>query len=192
MHIKDWKKEVFTIPNLLSLFRIVLIPVYIHLYLNARLERDYQLAALVLAISCLTDAVDGQIARHLGQITNLGKLLDPVADKLTQLAITVCLSARYPVLRLVLALFLAKETFQFVAMVINLHRGKMLDGALMAGKVCTTMLFISLILLVLMPNLDSKWVDFIAMLDCICLSAAFLQYARAYYGKHAKVQDIEP
>lgn len=191
MHIKDWKKEVFTIPNLLSLIRLALIPVYVHIYLNARVERDYQLAAFVLAASCLTDAIDGKLARHLGQITNLGKLLDPVADKVTQLAITICLSTRYPVLLKVLVLFLAKETFQFIAMVMNLCRGKMLNGALMAGKVCTTVLFTSLILLVLLPNLDPKWVEVIAVLDSVCLFAAFLQYARAYFGKDAKVQDIE-
>lgn len=192
MHIKDWKKEVFTVPNLLSMFRILLIPVYIHIYLNAQTGKDYQLAALILAISCFTDAVDGKIARHFGQITNLGKLLDPVADKLTQLAVTVCLSARYPALQTVLILFLTKETFQFFAMISCLRKGKMLDGALMSGKVCTAVFFLSLILLVLMPNIDLGWVNSIALLDSICLCVAFLAYFLAYYGKHKKVQDIEP
>lgn len=191
MYIKDWKKEVFTIPNLLSLFRLVLIPVYVHIYLNAKVEQDYLLAGIILAVSCLTDAVDGKLARHLNQISNLGKLLDPVADKFTQLAITICLSTRYPVLLKVLVLFLIKEFFQLFAMVMNLCKGKMLDGALMAGKVCTTVLFTSLILMVLMPNLGVMWVDIIATVDCVFLAVAFLQYIRAYFGKHAKVQDIE-
>lgn len=191
MYIKDWKKEVFTIPNLLSLFRLVLIPVYVHIYLNAKVEQDYLLAGIILAVSCLTDAVDGKLARHLNQISNLGKLLDPVADKFTQLAITMCLSTRYPVLLKVLVLFLIKEFFQLFAMVMNLCKGKMLDGALMAGKVCTTVLFTSLILMVLMPNLEVMWVDIIATVDCVFLAVAFLQYIRAYFGKHAKVQDIE-
>jgi cardiolipin synthase len=191
MYIKDWKKEVFTIPNLLSLFRLVLIPVYVHIYLNAKVEQDYLLAGIILAVSCLTDAVDGKLARHLNQISNLGKLLDPVADKFTQLAITICLSTRYPVLLKVLVLFLIKEFFQLFAMVMNLCKGKMLDGALMAGKVCTTVLFTSLILMVLMPNLEVMWVDIIATVDCVFLAVAFLQYIRAYFGKHAKVQDIE-
>lgn len=191
MYIKDWKREVFTIPNLLSLFRLMLIPVYVHIYLNAKEERDYIAAGIILALSCLTDAIDGKIARHFNQITNLGKLLDPVADKFTQLAITICLSSRYPVLRNVLVLFLAKEFFQLFAMVMNLRKGKMLDGALMSGKVCTTVLFTSLILLVLLPNLNPKWVDLIAMMDSAFLAFAFLQYGRAFFGKHAKVQDIE-
>ena len=49
MHIKNWKKEVLTIPNILSLFRLVLIPVYVVIYLNARVDNDYYLAAGILA-----------------------------------------------------------------------------------------------------------------------------------------------
>jgi len=191
MMIKDWKKEVFTIPNLLSLFRLLLIPVYVQIYLNAEKPSDYQLAGLILAISCLTDMVDGKIARHFNMITNLGKLLDPMADKFTQLAITICLSLRYPVLLNVLVLFLVKEFFQLFAMVLNLRKGKMLDGALMVGKVCTTVLFVSLILLVLFPNIDPVWVDIIALIDGGFLAVTFVQYVRAFFGKHAKVQDIE-
>ena len=57
--IKDWKKEIFTIPNLLSMFRLVLIPVYVIIYLNADTKEDYLLAAVILAVSCLTDLADG-------------------------------------------------------------------------------------------------------------------------------------
>ena len=68
MHIKDWKKELFTIPNLLSLFRLALIPVYVIIYLNASDYRDYFIAAAILAVSCLTDLIDGKIARHFNMI----------------------------------------------------------------------------------------------------------------------------
>ena len=81
MSIKNWKTEILTIPNLLSLFRLALIPVYISIYLGARSNSDYFLAASILAVSCLTDMIDGKIARHFNMITNLGKLLDPIADK---------------------------------------------------------------------------------------------------------------
>ena len=80
MIIKDWKKEVFTIPNLLSLFRLLLIPVYVVIYLNADSLADYYIAAAILAVSCLTDLVDGKIARHFHMISTLGKFLDPLAD----------------------------------------------------------------------------------------------------------------
>ena len=72
MHITNWKKEIFTIPNMLSVFRILLIPVYVWLYLGADRIEEHHTAALVLAVSCLTDMIDGKIARKFNMITNLG------------------------------------------------------------------------------------------------------------------------
>ena len=191
MFIKDWKKEVFTIPNMLSLFRLALIPVYIIIYLNAKEPHDYYLAGGILAVSCLTDLIDGKIARHFNMISNLGKILDPIADKFTQLALTVCLSVRYPILRSVLVLFLIKEFYQGIVGLIHLRKGQMLPGALMAGKICTTVLFVSLTLLVLMPNIRPGIVNAIALIDTVCLIYSFIMYTLAYFGKNTKLQDIE-
>ena len=191
MFITNWKKEIFTIPNLLSLFRLALIPVYVHLYLNARTDSEYALAAGIMALSCMTDMVDGKIARKYNMISNVGKVLDPMADKFTQLALILCLSARYPILYPVLVLFLAKEFFQLFAMIISLRQGKALPGALMAGKVCTTVLFVSLIALVLFPNLNTVTVDLIVLTDAVFLLISFVSYILAYYGKNRKVQDVE-
>ena len=55
MFIKNWKKDIFTIPNLLSLFRLVLIPVYATVYLNATQNYQFILAGFILAVSCLTE-----------------------------------------------------------------------------------------------------------------------------------------
>lgn len=189
--MNNWKKDIFNIPNLLSLFRLVLIPVYVHIYLNASAPGEYCLAGFILAISCLTDMVDGKIARKFNMITPLGKLLDPIADKFTQLVLTICLSLRYPGMRTVLILFLAKEFFQFFAALIQYRRGKALDGALMAGKICTTVLFTSFTALVFIPNMNPVIVEFISFLDCLCLLIAFIQYIFAFCGKHAQVHDIE-
>ena len=191
MFIHDWKKDVLTIPNLLSLFRLVLIPVYVLIYLNAAEMWEYFLAAAILAVSCLTDMLDGKIARRFHMISTLGKILDPIADKLTQFTLTLCLSIRYPVLRFVLVLFVIKESFQGIIGLMNLRRGKMLPGALLAGKICTTVLFISLIVLVLMPDLNQGIVTAIAVLDTVFLSYAFITYIFAYFGKHAKIQDMD-
>ena len=153
MFIRNWKKDIFSIPNLLSLFRLALIPVYATVYLTATQRYQFVLAGVILAVSCLTDMIDGEIARKFNMITTLGKVLDPLADKLTQLTLTICLSMKYPVLYPVLGLFVLKELFQLTLGVVFLRRGKMLPGALMAGKVCTTVLFISLIALVLLPDI---------------------------------------
>ena len=191
MFMKNWKKEIFSIPNLLSMFRIGLIPVYIYLYVNAEEPADYYVAGGILAVSCLTDMVDGFIARHFHMITTVGKLLDPLADKFTQLALTLCLSSRYPVLQPVLVLFLIKEFFQLFAAIALFRNGKALDGAIPAGKICTTILFISMIAMVLFPELNSNVIKIIALIDGVALSVAFLQYHLAFFGKNAKVQDIE-
>ena len=190
MFIRSWKKDIFSIPNLLSLFRLLLIPVYATLYLNATQRYQYLLAGVILAVSCLTDMIDGKIARKYNMITTLGKILDPLADKLTQLTLTICLSLKYPVLYPVLGLFVMKELFQLVLGVVFLRKGKMLPGALMAGKVCTTIRFVSLIALVLMPNIPPVAVKAIAVIDALFLIISFVSYAMAYFGKNVKVQDI--
>lgn len=190
--MKDWKKDCFTIPNMLSLFRLVLIPVYIVIYLNATESREYFIAGAILAVSCLTDMIDGQIARRFNMISTVGKVLDPLADKLTQLALTICLSIKYPVLLVVLVLLLVKELFQAIVAYVMFRRGKALPGALMAGKVCTTVLFVSLIVLVLIPQLDYKIVCAIAFTDTFFLAYAFISYIFAFFGKNTKLQDFEP
>ena len=190
MFIKNWKKDILTIPNLLSLFRLLLIPVYASVYLTAKNNNQYILAAGILAASCLTDLIDGKIARKFHMVTTLGKVLDPLADKLTQLTLTICLSLKYPILYPVLALFIVKELFQLITGVLFLRRGKMLPGALMAGKVCTTVLFVSFIFLVLMPGISQETVKLIALVDAVFLSVSFASYVLAYFGKDRKVQDI--
>lgn len=186
----NWRKEVLTIPNFLSLFRLILIPVYVYLYLTAQTTTQYIIAGLVLALSCLTDMIDGRIARKFHMISKVGMLLDPVADKATQLALLVCLSMNYPVLYPVLGLLVIKESFQLVAMIIAFLNRKMLPGALFVGKVCTTVLFVSLIALVLFPEAPEAIVDSIALIDACFLGASFVGYILAYYGKNKKVQDM--
>lgn len=191
MPIKDWKKEVWTIPNMLSIFRLVMIPVYIYVYMNATQPHHYAIAAAILTISCLTDLVDGKIARKFNMISTVGKILDPIADKATQLSVIICLASSYPQLWVLMGLFLVKEGFQLVAGVISLRQGKMLDGALMAGKVCTTVLFICLIVMMLLPNLSSTVTNVMIAICCVFMCFAFVEYVRAYYGKNKKIYDLK-
>lgn len=191
MLINNWKKEILTIPNLLSIFRIALIPLYLHIYMNAESTDDYTAAAILLAVSCFTDMIDGKIARKFNMITNLGKLLDPVADKLTQLSLMICLSIQHKALRFLLMVFLIKEFFQFCAMIASLRHGKALDGALMSGKISTTVLFGSLTIMVFCPNLEERTVNLLAGVSLVFLMLAFVDYVRAYFGKNKKIYDLE-
>ena len=191
MIIKDWKKDFFTIPNMLSIFRLLLIPVYVVIYLNATKSADYVIAASILAVSCLTDMIDGQIARRFNMISTFGKFLDPLADKLTQFTLIVCLAITYPALWILAGLMFLKENFQLVAGIIHFRKGKMLTGALLTGKICTTVLFISLILMVLIPDLNPTVITVITIVDGTFMLASFAHYIQTYYRKTSMIQDIE-
>lgn len=190
MFIKNWKKEILTIPNLLSLFRLGLIPVYVVIYLNAKRPAHYFLSAAILAVSCLTDMIDGKIARRYNMISTVGKILDPLADKATQLTLILCLAVKHSVLWYIVGLFVVKESFQLVAGMVNLTKGRMLKGALITGKVCTTVLFVSLILLVLLPNLSEKAVTVIAVIDGCFMAVAFGDYILTYFKNSSQIQDL--
>lgn len=189
--MKDWKKDILTVPNLLSLFRLLLIPVYIMIYLSADSNSDYYIAAGILAVSCLTDLVDGKIARHFNMISNLGKILDPLADKATQFALILCLTVKYPVLLILVGLFIIKESFQMIQGFLILRKGKILSGALLSGKISTTVLFISLIFMVMFPEIDMSVIYILTGIDCFFLLISFIGYARIYYTHSPMIQTIE-
>ena len=186
----NWKKEILTIPNLLSLLRLVLIPVYMTIYLNATTASDYYLSAAILAVSCLTDIIDGKIARHFNMLSTIGKILDPFADKATQFTLILCLALKHPILWYLVGLFVVKEGFQLIAGGIMLQKGRMLDGALISGKICTTVLFVSLIILVMLPALPETVILVITILDSVFMFNAFIQYVFAYFGKSNYIHDI--
>ena len=192
MFIKDWKKDFFTIPNMLSLFRLLLIPVYIVIYLNADADIDYYIAGGILAVSCLTDMIDGQIARHFNMISTVGKILDPLADKVTQFSLIVCLTVKYPVLIPLVVLFFIKEVFQLVAGLLTLRKGQMLTGALITGKISTAVLFVSLIILVMFPKMDPVGVNIIMIVDGILLLISFAHYAITYFTHGKMIQELNP
>lgn len=189
--MKDWKKELLTIPNLLSLFRLVLIPVYVVIYQNATGPNDYFLAAAILAVSCLTDLVDGKIARHFNMISTVGKILDPLADKATQFTLIVCLAVKHQIVRYMVGLFFVKELFQLIAGLLTIRKGRMLRGALLTGKICTTVLFVSLIIMVLMPNLPESIVTGITLTDIGFLLLSFGDYVATYLFSSKRFEPFE-
>lgn len=183
-------RRIITAPNLLSLFRLLLIPVYAHLYINAETARDYIFSGGILALSCITDLFDGWIARRFDQISNLGKVLDPVADKATQGVMLLCIATKHPLLWWLFGFFALKEGFQLVMGCWYLRKGQMLPGALMTGKICTAVLFFCMILLVVFPHMPG-WTVTLLILLCACfMAASFLSYIKAYFGKNKKVEKL--
>lgn len=182
-----WK---WNIPNTLSLVRILLIPVFLVLYLN---HLDWW-AFGVLAFSGVTDMLDGFIARHFNQITDCGKLLDPISDKLTQVAVLVALATRYRELLPLVILCAVKETCQAVGGVIMLKRGDSVQGSLWFGKLSTVVFYVCMLVLVvstlfdvtLSPNM--RWL--VSALAGLCMLVAFVGYLRVFIFASRKEESV--
>ncbi|HJA07213.1 MAG TPA: CDP-alcohol phosphatidyltransferase family protein [Candidatus Mediterraneibacter pullicola] len=137
------QNKILTIPNLLSLFRLLLIPLIIWMY---TFKKEYFAAGTLLILSGLTDLADGFIARHFNAVSNVGKILDPIADKLTQAAMLFCLVTRFPLMAAPLGVLVLKEIFIGTTGLLMIRKTGEVIGADFHGKVATTLLYIMMIL----------------------------------------------
>lgn len=176
--LSDLKK----LPNILSILRLILIPVFVRLYLIAQTSEDYQIVAMIVLFSGLTDLLDGFIARRFNMITEIGKVLDPVADKLTQLAIIICLVTRYRLMRPLLVLFLVKESLMGIVGLYFMNRKELkLDGSKWFGKLSTVIFYAGSVVLFFFYNLDIRIVNFIIITMGIFLIISLVLYGKSYY-----------
>lgn len=159
------KQKIFTIPNLLSLVRLLLIPVIVWLY---REKEAYYWALAVLILSGVTDAADGIIARRWNLVSDLGKALDPVADKLTQIVTLWCLASRFPYLWLPLLLLLAKEIFTGIMSLYAVKKSGKVKDADWHGKLCTALLYGAMGLHMLWASIP-VWLSKGVMLLCMAV-----------------------
>ena len=137
--------RVLTVPNLLSVARLALVPVFLWLLLNG----DDVLALVVLAVATFTDLLDGFIARRFDQITRLGQLLDPAADRLFMLACLLGLAARDILPWWLALLIVARDVFLIVVGVVLVNHGYGPLPVHRLGKIATFCLFYSLPMIVL-------------------------------------------
>lgn len=127
------KKDIFTIPNILTYIRILLVPVFVLVYTNSRSLSGHIWAIAIVAISALTDVVDGIIARKYNMITDLGKIIDPIADKAMQFAMIFCVVVRYRLIWILFAIYALKELVSLVFSSYLFKHGKHIEGANWAG-----------------------------------------------------------
>lgn len=140
---KKKENKFLTVPNVLSLFRIALIPVIVWLY---AISGNMVWSGVVLIVSGLTDIADGWIARHYNMVSEVGKALDPIADKLTQGAVLLCMIFRYPLLVFPFILLLAKEAFVGVTGLLLIQKSGAVYGAEWHGKAATCLIYAVLLL----------------------------------------------
>ncbi|GAA1515433.1 cardiolipin synthase [Agromyces terreus] len=132
--------EIWTIPNLLSMLRLVLVP----FFLWAVIAGDYVLALVILVVASLTDLLDGFLARRLGQITRLGQLLDPAADRLYIFAALLGLAANSLVPWWIVIVIVSRDVFLLVLGIVLANHGFGPLPVHQLGKVATFALFFGL------------------------------------------------
>lgn len=148
------KKEIFSIPNILCYVRILLLPVFAVLFCW---KQDI-LAAAVVLLSAATDVVDGIIARKCHMETELGKILDPLADKLTQAVVSGCLLFRYPVMWILFTVIVIKESFQGIGGLLLYRKMKTMRSSEWFGKLSTAFFYAVMAYLVLFaPEPAQAW-----------------------------------
>lgn len=174
-------KEIFSIPNLISYVRIGLMPVYVYCSLTAQTKQDYVFASFLLLFIALTDFLDGYIARKYNMVTELGKLMDPIADKLFQLAIALCLMYKITGMWVVFIVFMVKETILGICNIYFWFRyHRKMDGAMWCGKVSTTIFYSMTFIMALLPPLPDMVYYFMEACMIAGLSYAFINYSRFF------------
>lgn len=173
MQKRSGSKRIFTVPNILSVFRLILIPPIVILYIVFK----YYIAAIVLiVISGVTDVLDGIIARKFDQVTDVGKILDPIADKLTQGSLLICIASKFKYLWILIAYFVIKEFFVGVLGLLVMKRAGQIDGAQWYGKFCTVATLTILGVLILFPVSETA----AYILGAVC--AVFVTFSLIMYS----------
>ncbi len=170
----DHDHKIATLPNMMSFLRLLMIPLIVILYQKGR-QID---AAMMVAISGATDVADGFVARKYDQVTDLGKVLDPLADKLTLAALLGCLSLRYRQMAWLLVLLVVKETVMIIAGIVVLRRTETINSAKWYGKIATFSLYAVVFLLIVFPSFPDpaitavtygiSWVMILSCVKYIC------------------------
>ena len=188
-------RDITKLPNILTLIRLLLIPVFVVVFLHENgnigaVELDdeangYVIAAVIVVLSGITDALDGFIARRFNMITDLGKVLDPFADKLTQAAVILCLVFRYTeiwqLVASLVALIVVKELTMLVMGVMFLRKGQDLGGAKWFGKLATVVFYVLVIILLGAPTLSNPAAACMILVMAAFMLLSFLLYIREYY-----------
>ena len=174
--------RIFTLPNMLSFLRLLLIPVIVFLYDRGQ----YWGAFGVLFLSGVTDVVDGWIARTFHLVSDFGKAIDPVADKLTQIAVLLCLMPmKY---WWVVGILVFKEITIGILTLIALHRTRKVYSAGWYGKLCTVVIYLSMGILILWEVVIGYPVpSLFVLIDAIVISALVLLSFVKYFIYFARI-----
>lgn len=171
--IKHVSFKSFGIPNWLSVLRLVLIPVFVVVFFSSHPHAGLA-AAIILGISGLTDVLDGIIARRFHMTSDLGRILDPFADKLTQAAVCVCLVVGRVAPWWLFVIFIA-ELLMIVAGARMLHNGKAIAGAKWFGKTATVVFYVVMVSIIVFRPARSI-TDLLIGISLLFMLFSFIMY----------------
>ena len=169
-----YQNKILTIPNVLSAFRISLIPIIACLYL---INKNYMLTGILVLFSGLTDVVDGWIARRFNMISDLGKILDPVADKSTQIVVAMLLATRFRLMLLPLIVGVIKEIFMAVSGYLVVKKCGVVLGAEWHGKLATVILTLTMALHLLWYEITPEFSTATIVLSSVAIVLSLVLYA---------------
>ena len=133
------KKE--NIPNILTIIRFILIP---FIYMSV-LTKHYLTALIIFTISALTDVLDGYIARKFNYITDIGKLIDPLADKLTQISLLLSLTLLKILPLWIFAVVFIKELVLVISASVLYSKKDVVVYSKWYGKLATTLFYLAIV-----------------------------------------------
>ena len=175
------KHSVFTIPNLLSMLRLALIPLIVHLYgINA------PLSAAILLLSGLTDLLDGWYARRFNAVTSLGKVLDPIADKLTQFAVLILLSRKFTTFIPLIILLVIKELIAGTLGAVVIQRTGLVHGAEWHGKAAGFLLYLLMLLHIVWKDIPASLSNILAVVCAGMMLLSLTLYSIAHIHRCQK------
>jgi len=178
------------LPNIISVFRIFLVPVFVFAYIFDTNDVKYS-AIIIYAVAGLSDFLDGFLARKLDAQSSLGKLLDPLADKLMTFTVIICITVSKPILLWAVIVFFLKEICMGIGgLVIHKVAHVELPPSNIVGKISTAVFFLACGVLLLFNNI-SDWIatviiGFAIGLTLIAFAVYIFTYIKVMRSRHKK------
>ena len=170
----------------MTLFRIILIPFLIIFYIK---YQDYKATIIVLLISGITDVGDGFVARKFNMVSEFGKMFDPIADKLTQASLALCLWTRFPNMIYIFILMAIKETIMFVTGYLSVKTSGEMVAAVWHGKVNTVLIYTVILTHIIWYNIPMHTSDLLLFLVACMMILSLILYARMNIKKYKQFKD---
>ncbi len=176
-------KESITIPNFLTILRIFLNIPFVHYFLN----NNYTNAVIVLLISAFSDMLDGVIARNFDQKSELGSMLDPIADKISFITVVVCIAIIFPEVKAIVAIMFAKEILMLIGGIYMISKNIKPSPAKWYGKLSTVIFYLSSGIIVLLKavwNISNIAIIYVLMIiPMVFMLFALFKYAIIFIEK---------